>query len=97
MLKDRTEILERVRLLAGGRPVRWVDEKTCAGDFDGRDWTVEIFDVARADRLLLREQLWELFDAVRMRTGNAMSLITHTPDNTTSFYPWVRSEGVEPT
>lgn len=89
MINERDAILEVVRRLASNRPVRWVDKNTSAGDFDGREWTVEVFDVAKSDRLTLREKLWDLFSAVRKHTGKPMSLVTHTPEDTTSFYAWL--------
>jgi hypothetical protein len=92
MISERDAILEVVRRLASNRPARWVDKKTSAGDFDGRDWTIEVFDVANIDCLALRETLWDLFTAVRKHTGKPMSLVTHTPEDTSSFYAWVRSE-----
>jgi hypothetical protein len=92
MISERDAILEIVRRLARNRPVRWVDKNTSAGDFDGREWTVEVFDVPKSDRLTLREKLWDLFSAVRKHTGKPMSLVTHTPEDTTSFYAWVRTE-----
>lgn len=92
MISERDAVLDVVRRLVSNRPVRWADRKTTAGDFDGREWTVEVFDVAKGDRLALREKLWDLFSAVRKHTGDPMSLITHTPDDTSSYYAWVRSE-----
>jgi hypothetical protein len=92
MISERHAILEVVRRLASNRPVRWVDQKTSAGDFDGREWTIEVFDVAKSERLALREKLWDLLVAVRKHTGKPMSLITHTPEDTSSYYAWVRTE-----
>jgi len=86
MISERDAILEVVRRLASNRPVRWVDKVTSAGDFDGREWTIEVFDVAKGERLALRERLWDLFSAVRKHTGKPMSLVTHTPEDTSSFY-----------
>jgi len=73
----RAAILKQVQRLVSGRPVRWADRKSSAGDFDGRDWTIEVFDVARDDRHALREALWDLFAEARKRTGKSMSLVTH--------------------
>jgi len=42
--------------------------------------------------MALRETLWDLFIGVRKHTGKPMSLVTHTPEDTNSFYAWVRSE-----
>ncbi|MBI5480559.1 MAG: hypothetical protein HY906_17005 [Deltaproteobacteria bacterium] len=92
MISERDAVLEVVRRLADDRPVRWVDSRTSAGDFDGREWTIEVYDVAKADRRALREKLWDLFSKVRRYTGKPMSLVTHTPEDTNAFYAWVRTE-----
>jgi hypothetical protein len=92
MVSERDAVLELLQRRAAGRPVRWVDARTSAGDFDGREWTVEVFDVAKDDRLALREALWDLFMEVRKRTGKPVSLLTHTPEDTSTYYAWVRSE-----
>lgn len=80
----KEQILERVRQLVDGRPVRWVDEDTSRGDFAGRDWTIEVFDVTKDDRLALREKLWDLFVEVRTHSGKLLSLITHVPKTSTA-------------
>src|SRR4051812_32098692 len=92
MSTERDAILELIRRRSGGRPVRWVDARTSAGDFDGREWTVEVFDVAKSDRLALREALWDLFTEGGKATGKPGSLLTHTPEDTSTYYAWVRSE-----
>src|SRR5437762_1123515 len=92
MFSERDAVLELIQRRTAGRPVRWVDSRTSAGDFDGREWTVEVFDVAKDDRLALREALWDLFTEVRRRTGRPVSLLTHTPEDTSTFYAWVRAE-----
>ncbi len=91
-ITERDAILGLVRRHARKRPVRWTDSRTSTGDFDGREWTIEIFDVAKGDRRPLRESLWDLFGEVEKQTGMALSLVTHTPEDTTAHYSWVRAE-----
>lgn len=92
MICDRDAILVVAQRLVGGRPVRWVDKETSTGDFDGREWTLEVFDVAGSDRIELRKKLWDLFGLVRRHTGQSMSLVTHTREDTSAFYGWVRGQ-----
>ena len=94
MTSERDAVLELVRRHADKRPVRWTDSRTSMGDFDGCKWTVEIFDVAKGDRRALRDALWDLFGEVQKHTGKALSLVTHTPEDTTAHYSWVRAEAV---
>ena len=93
METDRERILGRVSELAGNRPVRWTDERTSQGDFEGRDWTVELFDVPAEEERSLLLRLIALKREIRASAGPALTFVTHTPENTTRFYPWVRSEG----
>lgn len=96
----RIAIIELVRGQVEGRPVQWADDpgstwprtRTSAGDFAGREWTIEVFDVARIDRRRLREALRDLFARVRARTGTLVSLVTHTPEDTSTHYAWVRPQ-----
>jgi hypothetical protein len=91
MTSERDAILELVRRRASGRPAWWTDSRTSAADFDGREWTIEVFDVAKGDRRALREALWDVFTESRRNTGKNLSLLTHTPENTTRLYPRVRT------
>jgi hypothetical protein len=92
MVNEREAIRRQVAQLAGGRPVRWTDARTSMGDFSGRDWTIEVFDVPAVEHQELREQLRELKREVRTRLGHAMTVILHTPENTQKYYAWVRTE-----
>lgn len=92
MMPERDAILELIRGRVDGRPVRWADTKTSAGDFAGREWTVEVFDVAEADRLPLRTSLWDFLNGVSKHIGKQLSLVTHTPADTDSLYAWIHTE-----
>ncbi len=81
-MSDRDHILDLVRAAVGGHSVRWTDERTSKGDFDGRDWT---------GSLLLR--LITLKREIRASNGTALTFVTHTPENTDRYYAWVRAEG----
>jgi len=82
MTTERDAILEVIRRRDCGRPVRWASN----------EWTVEVFDVAKVDRLSLRKSLWDLFTDVRKHFGKQLSLVTHTPEDTDALYVWARTE-----
>jgi hypothetical protein len=91
-VNERELIRSQVSRIAGGRPTRWTDERTSLGDFDGREWTLEIFDVPVSESRALHARLWGLKKRVWKHLGHAMTTIFHTPEDTERFYPWVRSE-----
>ena len=80
------------RVLGADRPTRWVDARTTVGDFEGRDETIEVFDVES-------EKEWELFAtldslATELETADSVrvGIVFHTPAATTEHYSWARSE-----
>ena len=89
---DTKEFLRRkFQKIASGRPVRWTDQQTSVGDFDGRDWTVEIFDVPASERRDLRAKLWPAREHVRHTLGAHIRFVFHTSEATDKYYRWVRS------
>lgn len=90
MVNEREAIRQLVSKRAGGRPVRWTDERTSRGDFDGRAWALELFDVPVEEKPALYERLWEIKERVRAHLGQSLTLIFHTPAETERLYPWVR-------
>jgi hypothetical protein len=92
MVNEREEIRREVLRIAGGRPVRWTDERTSLGDFPGRDWALEVFDVPAAEYWDLHHRLsglrWKFWDDHH----RALTILFHTPEETTRLYSWVRQE-----
>ncbi|HYO52502.1 hypothetical protein [Archangium sp.] len=90
-MNERDFIREYVsRRIVGGRPVRWADGRTTLGDFDGREWTLELFDIPLNERRLLQDPLWALRKQVWEQMGRALVFIFHTPEATERHYAWVR-------
>ncbi|WNG46724.1 hypothetical protein F0U60_23350 [Archangium minus] len=93
MVNEREAIRRKVREAVGGRPVRWTDHRTTKGDFPGRDWALEIFDVPFSEQRELHGRLFlgimrQVWEEKRL----ALTLIFHTPENTDRYYAWVREE-----
>lgn len=86
----RKEILEQVRKLAG-KPVAWTSARTSMGDFEGRDWTIEVFDVPFEDRLAVRQRLWDYQKECKRLNNILLSFISHDVEATTQYYSWARS------
>lgn len=81
----------RLRFVAatGGRPVEWSDDRTSRGDFDGREWTLEVFDVPAVEERSLHRSLWPLREEVRKKHRLHLALIFHTPEATEKRYAWM--------
>jgi hypothetical protein len=92
MTTERDFIREYVSRSVEGRPVRWADARTSLGDFDGREWTLELFDIPRNERRQLQDQLWDLRKEVWDRMGRSLVFIFHTPEATDQHYSWVRQK-----
>ncbi|HEX8703926.1 MAG TPA: hypothetical protein VF815_34160 [Myxococcaceae bacterium] len=90
MTSERDFILERVSAIAAGRPVRWSDERTSLGDFDGRDWAIDIFDVPSEEQREVHARLWRLNRLVWKQFHQSLIFIFHTPVETERLYAWVR-------
>ena len=86
----RSQLTEKFRQ-ATVRPLRWADEGP-AGDFEGRETTLEIFDVQEEDQKNLFLGLADLRRDAKRLLGESLRLIFHTPEATTRHYPGVRSE-----
>lgn len=86
----RAQLAEKFRS-ATGRPVRWADEGP-GGDFEGRETTLEIFDVQDDDQKTLFLELSALRNEARQLLGERLRLLFHTPEATTRLYPGVRSD-----
>ena len=92
MVNEREEIRRRVREIVGNRPIRWTDHRTTKGDFPGRDWCLNVFDVRSKERRELRHRLWGLLSKIYDEKGLALTVLFHTPENTDRYYAWVREE-----
>lgn len=93
MVNEREEIRRQVREIVGThRPVRWTDHRTTKGDFPGRDWALEVFDVPSSERRELNHRLWGLLTKLWDEKRVAVLVLFHTPENTDRYYSWVREE-----
>jgi len=65
---------------------RWTDDRTCRGDFEGREYSIEFFDVPRAKQKELRRDLRQVRHIAEELLGRPIILIFHTPDATAKHY-----------
>jgi hypothetical protein len=81
----REAVLALVRR-AAAYPLRWTDEKTSRGDFDGRDSAIEIFDVSASEQRAVRRRLRGVCKMAQSILGTPLVLIFHTPEATATYY-----------
>lgn len=74
------------------RPVRWSSSLPGLPGFDGREMTLEIFDVRADEQRPTRRALRSEKAVIEARLGEPIRLIFHTPEETTRLYPWVRPD-----
>lgn len=79
------EIPQRISEILRGKIVRWVPPDQSVGDYDGRERTIEIFNVpANEQRLMMR-----LIRSLHIL--ETITVIFHTPKETKRLFPDVES------
>jgi hypothetical protein len=84
--EKRDEVLSLFRDALETKLVRWTDELTSTGDFEGRDFTLEIFDIPVGEQREMLRRLRELRHRSEKICGAAILLVFHTPEATRSHY-----------
>lgn len=82
----RQTVLALMRSEAQGYPVRWCDERTSRGDFDGREYTLEFFNVPAEQWRALRRDLRAVKKVVEAVLDHPLVLRFHTPEATVEHY-----------
>lgn len=77
-------------------PVRWADNKTTLGDFDGRNFTIDVFRIPASQQLDFLTTVEPVRDKIRELIGNRGIFIFHSPAATSKHYSHLfpRTEGV---
>lgn len=84
---DREEIIQKLtELLDHKYFLRWVDHKTTLGDFSGRDWAIDVFNVPVKKKHELYRLTGDFRTVLYRKYGISVMLISHTPEATEEFY-----------
>ena len=86
MTFSRKDVPWRVAL-AVGHPVRWAPPERAAGDYDGRERTLEIFMADAREQLELLRSLRAVRTEIEAAAGGPIVLMFHTVAETTRLYP----------
>ena len=88
-MKPETHI-EIIRLLENATnyayPLRWVDEKTSLGDFDGREVAIDVFNIPVAEQINFLVQIRQVRNKIREMIGHRCIFIFHSPESTRMHY-----------
>ncbi len=67
-------------------PLRWADGTTSLGDYEGRDLTVEVFDIPTRRQREFYRAIRQFREGMLRVHGRAITFIFHTPEATRQFY-----------
>lgn len=67
-------------------PLRWVDEKTTVGDFDGRELSIDVFFIPTAKQINFLSQIRSIRGLIREKTGHRCIFIFHSPEAAVAHY-----------
>lgn len=87
MILTRDQVVRRVAELGGGRAVRWVPSDRAIGDYDGRERTLEVFDVDAGEQRSLLRRIGPARAEIEQSIGGPLIVVFHTPRETTRLYP----------
>jgi len=68
-------------------PLRWVDEETSLGDFDGREVAIDVFNIHVAEQVDFLTRIRQVRNKIRELIGHRCVFIFHSPDATRIHYP----------
>jgi len=68
--------------------LRWSDDKTSLGDFAGREYTVEVFNIRLNpnSHRKFRSNLRSVINTIEKKLGEHLTFIYHTPEVTKKYY-----------
>lgn len=88
-MKSETRI-EVIRLIENATnyayPLRWVDEETSLGDFDGREFAIDVFNIPVAEQIDFLAHIRQVRNKIREMIGHRCIFIFHSPESTRMHY-----------
>jgi hypothetical protein len=92
-MTNRAEILQRLAIGIGFRyPLRWADERTTLGDYEGRDLTIEVFNVPSVRQRGFFHEIRQYRRELQETLGRPVTFIFHTPEVTKQYYSHLFAE-----
>ncbi len=66
--------------------LHWVDEKTTAGDFEGREAAIDVFFIPSSEQIDFLVRIRPIRGLIREMTGHRCMFIFHSPEATITHY-----------
>ncbi|HAO94065.1 MAG: hypothetical protein A2X93_08965 [Deltaproteobacteria bacterium GWC2_56_8] len=83
----KKEIINLIEQQTGFKyPIRWVDEKTTRGDFDGRESSIDVFYIPFSEEDEFLTLIEPIRNRIRELIGNRGLFIFHSPEATDKYY-----------
>lgn len=87
MTGNRAEILDSLReVTAYCYPLRWADEATSRGDFDGRRFAIEVFEIDPSEQIPFLKKILDVRERAERDLGHRCLFIFHTRAATKEHY-----------
>lgn len=67
-------------------PLRWVDEETTKGNFDGCEAAIDVFSIPASEQINFLAQIRPVRSVIREMTGHRCIFIFHSPEATITHY-----------
>lgn len=82
--------IEIIRLIENATnydyPLRWVDEETSLGDFDGREVAIDVFNITVSKQIVFLTRIRQVRDKIHEMIGHRGVFIFHSPESTRVHY-----------
>lgn len=86
-LESRKKIIDLIeKKINYEYPLRWADEKTTLGDFDGREFTIDVFRIPISKQIDFLSAIRPIRNEITSIAGNRCLFIFHTPIATDKYY-----------
>ena len=89
-MNPREKVLKIIREALPGLTVHWASSETTLGDFEGRDVSIDVFDVPGWQQRPLLRTLRRQRDEARLLLGTSLGIVFHTPEATSRYYAHLR-------
>ncbi|MBI5193065.1 MAG: hypothetical protein HZA08_06440 [Nitrospirae bacterium] len=66
--------------------LRWVDEATSLGDFDGREVAIDVFNITASEQIVFLTRIRQIRNKMREMIGHRGVFIFHSPESTRMHY-----------
>jgi hypothetical protein len=83
----RNEILSMIeKQINYAYPLRWADEKTTMGDFDGRELTIDVFFIPSFEQINFLSRIRPIRNRIHELSGSRSLFVFHSPEATKLHY-----------